>query len=348
MKYSWWKIAGVLLMLYVFVAGLVVPLKPGIIGVSPISIEANQTASIDIIGYNTHFESEKSTMQVWLKIDSTSGYKAREIKTTGERNLTAIFDIGALADTSEALLLVVNDLDGTAIRPRAVKINSPEDQGTGAISKLKSLPANTFTTKSGFYFPYRSILDETIRNTFFHVALWMSMFILLSIGLYDSIQYLRTKQIDYDIKASSYSYAAILYGLLGLATGSIWAKYSWGTWWTPDVKLNMAAITMLIYAAYGVLRSGIDDIDKRAQLSAIYNIFAFAAMIPLIFVIPRLTDSLHPGNGGNPAIGGEDLDNTLRMVFYPAIIGLFLLGRWIATLNIRIERLRAHQLESDV
>ena len=63
-------------------------------------------------------------------------------------------------------------------------------------------------------------------------------------------------------------------------------------------------------------------------------------LIPLIFVIPRLTDSLHPGNGGNPAFGGEDLDNRLRMVFYPAIVAYSLLGYWIASLFIRVKKIK--------
>ncbi|HMR44960.1 MAG TPA: cytochrome c assembly protein, partial [Saprospiraceae bacterium] len=69
-------------------------------------------------------------------------------------------------------------------------------------------------------------------------------------------------------------------------------------------------------------------------------LFAFATLIPLLYVIPRMTDSLHPGSGGNPAMGGEDLDNTMRMVFYPAIIGWTLVGFWMANLNFRIEKIR--------
>jgi heme exporter protein C len=72
----------------------------------------------------------------------------------------------------------------------------------------------------------------------------------------------------------------------------------------------------------------------------VYNIFAFGALVPLIYVVPRLTDSLHPGAGGNPAFGSEDLDNTMRMVFYPAILGWTLLGFWIASLAYRAERLQ--------
>lgn len=85
-----------------------------------------------------------------------------------------------------------------------------------------------------------------------------------------------------------------------------------------------------------------NDQDRRAKVSAAYNIFAFATMIPLIIIIPRLTDSLHPGNGGNPALGGEDLDHTLRMVFYPAIIGLTLISVWISSLVTRYRLVEDH------
>jgi heme exporter protein C len=74
---------------------------------------------------------------------------------------------------------------------------------------------------------------------------------------------------------------------------------------------------MLMYFAYLILRNSFDDELRRARISAIYNIFAFAVFIPLIFVLPRLTDSLHPGNGGNPAFGKYDMDNGMRLVLYP-------------------------------
>ena len=111
--------------------------------------------------------------------------------------------------------------------------------------------------------------------------------------------------------------------------------------------MNLAALALMIYVAYFVLRSAFDDHEKRAKLSAVYNIFAFAALIPLLFILPRMTDSLHPGNGGNPALGGEDLDNTLRMVFYPAIIGFTLLGIWLAELMVRIKRIRDRSIGLD-
>ena len=89
------------------------------------------------------------------------------------------------------------------------------------------------------------------------------------------------------------------------------------------------------YFAYAILRGGLKDEEKRAKISAVYNIFAFALIVPLLWVLPRMVDSLHPGNGGNPAFKKYDLDSDMRMVFYPAILGWILLSFWIATLKIR-------------
>ena len=115
----------------------------------------------------------------------------------------------------------------------------------------------------------------------------------------------------------------------------IWANYTWGSPWHGDPKQNGAAIALLVYLAYFVLRGSIENDELRARLSAVYNIFAFVAMIPLIFIIPRMTSSMHPGNGGNPGFNMYDLDSNMRMVFYPAVIGWILLGVWIATIRIR-------------
>jgi heme exporter protein C len=133
----------------------------------------------------------------------------------------------------------------------------------------------------------------------------------------------------------------IMLGILGLLTGSVWAKFTWGTWWTNDTKLNGAAATMLVYFAYILLRNSMDDEMKRARIAAVYNIFAFTLMIVFLAIIPRITDSLHPGNGGNPAFSKYDLDNTMRMVFYPAVIGWILLSVWILNIRIRIRKLES-------
>lgn len=339
---NWWKIASIILLLYVLIAGFLVPLKPGIADLSPRKVFDQTDFTLDINGYNTNYTQDQNTLEAWLKIDSVQGLKASQIQVIDDNHLKATFTAPSIGDRSyaEASLFVKNEIDRTSIYPSAIRI-VPDTMGlSNSIPGFQNMSKESFDTKSGFLFPYRNILNETVRNTFFHITMWFAMFILLIAGLYYAIKVLRFGQIEDDIYSSSITTMALVYGIFGLITGSVWAKYTWGTYWTADVKLNMTAIAMLIYFAYWILRSSIHDVDQKARLSAIYNIFAFVALIPLIFVIPRMTSSLHPGNGGNPALGGEDLDSTLRMVFYPAIIGFTLLGFWIASLRIRLEKIK--------
>jgi heme exporter protein C len=118
---------------------------------------------------------------------------------------------------------------------------------------------------------------------------------------------------------------------LGLITGSVWARYTWGDFWSNDPKQLGAAIALLIYLAYFVLRNSLTDIDKSARISAVYNVFAFAMLFPTIWIIPRLVESLHPGGMGNPALDTKDIDSRMRVIFwFGAIPGWTLLGVWIS------------------
>jgi heme exporter protein C len=195
-----------------------------------------------------------------------------------------------------------------------------------------------YTIVAGFLFdvPRLNIVNETIRALYFHVPMWFGMVVLFLVSTVYSIQYLRNPAIEKDIYAVEFANTGLLLGLLGIVTGMIWANYTWGSPWHGDPKQNGAAISLLVYLAYFVLRGSVENEDQRARLSAVYNIFAFAAMIPLIFVIPRMTSSMHPGSGGNPGFNMYDLDSKMRMVFYPAVAGWILLGVWIASLRIRV------------
>jgi len=189
--------------------------------------------------------------------------------------------------------------------------------------------------------PRQPILNESIRNVYFHVPLWFGMTTLLLTSAIYSVRYLRSNRIGDDIVAVEFANTGIMFGLLGCATGSLWASFTWGEPWPNDPKLNGAAVAMLMYIAYIILRGSFDDEQRRARISAVYNILAFAVFVPLIFILPRLTDSLHPGNGGNPAFGKYDLDSRMKMVLYPAFIGFTLLGVWITELRVRMRRLQA-------
>ena len=193
--------------------------------------------------------------------------------------------------------------------------------------------------------PRQFILNETIRNLYFHVPMWFSMIFLFFMSTVYSIKNLSSGTMEQDRKAVELVNTGIIFGILGTATGAIWAKFTWGAWWTNDVKLNGSAITMLIYLAYIVLRGSLEDEQKRARISAVYNVFAFVLLIVFIGILPRMTDSLHPGNGGNPGFNNYDLNDTMKLVFYPAVVGWIVLGWWIASLRIRINRLEQNLIE---
>ncbi|MDB5137207.1 MAG: transporter permease [Mucilaginibacter sp.] len=195
-----------------------------------------------------------------------------------------------------------------------------------------------YTLIAGFLFhvPTLPILHETIRNLYFHVPMWFAMLAVFVISVFFSIRYLNSGREEDDLAAVECVNTGMVFYLLGLVTGMIWAKYTWGEFWSGDPKQNSAAIAFLLYCAYLVLRNSIDEEQKRAKIAAIYNIFAFPIMIVLLFILPRMTDSLHPGNGGNPAFGKFDLDSHMRIVFYPATLGWCLFALWIATIRYRI------------
>ncbi|MEI8280620.1 MAG: cytochrome c biogenesis protein CcsA [Bacteroidota bacterium] len=199
-----------------------------------------------------------------------------------------------------------------------------------------------YTVVGGFLMPVPrlNIVNETIRNLYFHVPMWFAMILLFTGSFIYSIKYLHSGDLVHDIYSAEFTKTGILFSLLGMITGMEWAKFTWGEFWSNDPKQLGTAMSMLIYFAYLVLRNGLKDEEKRAKISAVYNIFAYALMIPLIWVLPRMVDSLHPGNGGNPGFNSYDLDSDMRKVFYPAVIGWFLLGLWMATLKIRVALLQ--------
>ncbi len=200
----------------------------------------------------------------------------------------------------------------------------------------------TYTFTAGYLFdvPALPILNETVRALYLHVPMWFTMIFLLLLSSYHSYIFVSKGGELHDFKSYNYAHVGVYFGILGLLTGMFWAKYTWGTYWTNDPKLNGSAIGLLIYFGYFILRSSIEDESKKGKISSVYNVFAFSMLIPLIFILPRLTDSLHPGNGGNPGFNVYDMNSQLRLVFYPAVTGFIFLGLWISDLRLKMLKLK--------
>jgi len=345
MKGSWWKGLSVILMLYAIVAGFLMPLKPGITSAAPQNINSGAPITIMASTYNAKLsEISEDELRFFLLRDSSYLLEGRSIKILGRQQVSAVFDVPENLPVDEEFLdfsLVIDAPKmGYAILPNNIFVRKGGSDYASGLAEWSKGKLGKLNKHEGIAIPFRNLNLETTRNLYYHVSLWFSMFILFFVSVIYSIRYLRKRDEYLDNVASSLVEVGTLFGILGLVTGSLWAKNTWGAYWTTDVKLNMAAVSMMIYAAYLVLRTSIKDGDKKAVISSSYNIFAFFIIIPLIFVIPRLTDSLHPGNGGNPGFGGDDLDNTMRMVFYPAIIAFTLFGLWMSNLMIRFKKIR--------
>lgn len=201
-----------------------------------------------------------------------------------------------------------------------------------------------------FDVPALPVIHQTIRNVYFHVGMWFSMIFILFLGFIFSLMYLRSFNLRYDRMAYATVKTGLVFGILGIITGMIWAQNTWGTWWVNDPKLNGAAVGILVYLAYLILRSSLDDPEKRGRLAAVYKIFAFVIMFVFIMILPRISGpSIHPGVDGNPALATGDLDPMMRKVFFPAILGWILFSYWIYTIVERKDKItqKINQLNAD-
>ena len=159
-----------------------------------------------------------------------------------------------------------------------------------------------YTIVAGFLLdvPHLYILNETIRNLYFHVCMWFGMMILFIISFVYSIKYLRNFNYRNDLFAKNFAAVGCLFGILGYATGTVWASYTWVTDQGQSLgsilkepKLIGAAIALLIYAAYFVLRGSFTDIDKRARISAVYN-FCFCHVVSKYLDHPKVSGKFAP------------------------------------------------------
>ena len=191
--------------------------------------------------------------------------------------------------------------------------------------------------------PKINILEHTARNLYFHVPMWFTMMAAVLVSAFHSFKVLKTGDLVEDIRALQAARVGAFFGVLGLLTGIVWSKFTWyvGTdiWWNMDPRQYMVSLQLLIYGAYFVLRSALDDPRKRSRIAAVYNLFAATTTPFLLYVIPRQMESLHPGAEGNPAFS-EITDPLMRLVFYPAIIGFIGIFWVIYTQRVRISLLK--------
>ncbi len=141
--------------------------------------------------------------------------------------------------------------------------------------------------------PVELTLGESYRVFYLHVpAAWVA-YLSLGMSLVASVAYLKTRRYKLDVFAEVTAILGVLYASLTLFLGSIWANVAWGTYWNWDPRQTTTLILWIAYAGYLALRASIENVEKRAVLPAIYNIFAFST-VPLSYISVVYWQTLHP------------------------------------------------------
>ena len=192
-----------------------------------------------------------------------------------------------------------------------------------------------------FYAPMEAVMGQVQRVFYFHVAAgWVGMlgFLVAAIA---GVAYLRTAKRKWDIVGLSAVEIGMVFALVNIVTGAIWARPIWNTWWTWDPRLTTATIMELIYAAYLLLRQGIEDPDRRARFGAVYAIIGFLS-VPLTFFSARLFRTIHPvviGTNQPGAEGAFDMTSLMLQTFMFSLLTFSIIFADLLWHRIRLGRL---------
>ena len=199
----------------------------------------------------------------------------------------------------------------------------------------------SFVLLAGFLLPVPFIpgLEEKARIIYFHVPMsWLSVLAYLMSMIY-SVKYLKTKDSINDIKAYTAAGLGFLFCILATITGSLWAKFSWGSFWNWDPRQTSIFILLLVYGAYFSLRSAVDEPEQKAKLCSVYSIIAFVTVPFFIFIMPRIIGTLHPDPILNTQ-GEINMDVVMLIVFLSSLFTFTLLYFWIFNIKVRFEKLK--------
>jgi heme exporter protein C len=150
------------------------------------------------------------------------------------------------------------------------------------------------------------------RIFYTHLASFFGAFVLFTAALIAGIQYLRTRQEKWDDMGVSAVEVGLGLSLINIVTGAIWARPIWNTYWTWDPRLITIAIMWLTYAAYMMLRGGIEDPDRRRRFAAVYAILAFSSVILTVIIIRVRPDTIHPVAAG-PSVSSTGIEGDFNM-----------------------------------
>jgi heme exporter protein C len=195
-----------------------------------------------------------------------------------------------------------------------------------------------------FYAPREAVMGDVQRVFYFHVAAgWVGALAFLVTAIAGGI-YLATSRRAWDQVALASVEIGVVFTFINIASGSIWARPVWNTWWTWDPRLVTATIMELVYIAYLMLRQGIEDPDRRARFGSVYGIIGFLS-VPLTFLSIRLFRTIHPvviGDNDPTAQGAFDMTPRMLQAFMFSLLTFTLIYASLLWHRLRLQRFAEH------
>jgi heme exporter protein C len=133
------------------------------------------------------------------------------------------------------------------------------------------------------------------RIFYLHVPIALTAYVLFGVGAWKALRLLWTRNERYDLESYTAVHVGVVFASMTLLTGSIWARASWGVWWSwSEKQLVLFLLLFLFYAAYFMLRYSVEEGRKRSSICAVYTLFG-VVLIPLGFLAIRLAENfIHP------------------------------------------------------
>jgi len=193
-----------------------------------------------------------------------------------------------------------------------------------------------------FIAPTERTMGDIQRIFYFHVgSAWAGMDVFF-VCFIANLLYVWRRDPKYDSLGVSCAEVGLVLTTVVLITGPIWAHPVWGIWWTWDARLTSTFVLWLLYVSYLLLRSLIEEADRRALLSALFGIFAYID-VPLVFFSIRWWRTQHPA----PVfVGGEGsgLDPIMKKVFFFNVLAMHIFAAFLVVERYVLERTK-HEVE---
>jgi heme exporter protein C len=177
-----------------------------------------------------------------------------------------------------------------------------------------------------YYAPIEQEMGVVQKVFYFHVAAAWTGMLGFTVATVTAIAYLRTSNLKWDIAGVAGVEIGMVFMAIAIVSGSIWARPIWNTWWTWDPRLTTTLVMELLYAAYFLLRSGVDDLKRRARYAAVYAIAGFAS-VPLTFISIRIFRTIHPVlvGPGSSGTGSFAMSDKMLIAFFASLVAFSLL-----------------------